>query len=36
MTELTVAEFEEVACDLHPTFVAREQQRLSRPCTGYV
>jgi hypothetical protein len=31
MTGLTVAEFEDLACDLHPTFVAREQQRLSRP-----
>ena len=31
MTGLTVAEFDVLVQDLHPSFVAREQQRLSRP-----
>ncbi len=31
MTGLTVAEFEEVVHDVLPSFLAREQQRLSRP-----
>ena len=31
MTGLTVAEVDELACDLYPVFVAHEQQRLSRP-----
>jgi hypothetical protein len=31
MTGLTVAEFDELVHDLHPAFVAREHQRLSRP-----
>jgi hypothetical protein len=34
MTGLTVAEFEQLARDLLPTFVAREHQRLSRSTRG--